>query len=492
MNGAHLRQDTCSDLSQVSPGGKIHLVGVCGVAMGALALALADMGYEVSGSDKEFYPPMSELLEQSAVRLMRGFSAENIAPDVQLCVIGNSVPSANDEVQAIEQQRLPHTFFARIAGELIQGDRRGIVVAGTHGKTTTTALLAYGFTKLHANPSYFVGGDIPQLPSSFVRGDGEIGIIEGDEYDSVFYVKRPKFLFYKPDILILNALEFDHADIYSSLDDIEREFAELIARVPSHGSIIACTDYRSILDLVQVESSEKVITFGRSPEADYYLKSCRYEGVEQIGTIIGPEGSFELVSPFIGEMNLLNCLAAYLAASAVGVGLGDWIEATRDFLGVSRRLQQRYYSSSITLLEDFAHHPTAVREVIEALKSRYPQSSLWVAFEPRSNTTRRAIFQQEYEESFIGVDRLFIREVQSRYTDQNEAPLNLAKVQVAVEASGTVCEIHPDGASIESAIISQLQDQTSQTQSTIIVLMSNGAFDGLSASLAEKLRKREK
>jgi UDP-N-acetylmuramate: L-alanyl-gamma-D-glutamyl-meso-diaminopimelate ligase len=491
MNGPYLQQDTCSDLFQVSPSGKIHLVGVCGVAMGALALALADMGYEVSGSDKEFYPPMSELLKQSSVRLIRGFSAENITPDVQLCVIGNSVPSTNIEVQAIEQQRLPHTFFARIAGELIQGGRRGIVVAGTHGKTTTTALLAYGFTKLHHNPSYFVGGDIPQLSSSFVRGDGDIGIIEGDEYDSVFYVKRPKFLFYKPDILILNALEFDHADIYSSLEDIEKEFAELIERVPSHGSIIACADYPSILNLVQGESSKQVITFGRSSEANYCLESTCYEGVEQIGTISGPDGSFELVSPFVGEMNMLNSLAAYLAASVVGVQLGDWIEATRDFIGVSRRLQQRYHSSSVTLLEDFAHHPTAVREVIEALKSRYPQSSLWVAFEPRSNTSRRAIFQQEYEESFVGVDRLFVREVQSRYTDQNEVPLNLAKVQAAVEAGGTVCEIHPDGASVESAILSHLEDPTSHRQSTIIVLMSNGAFDGLSASLSEKLEQRE-
>lgn len=491
MNEPHLQQDTCSDLFQVSPGGKIHLVGACGVAMGALALALADMGYEVSGSDKEFYPPMSELLEQSSVRLMRGFSAANLPPDVQLCVIGNSVPSTNNEVQAIEERQLPHTFFARIAGELVQEDRRGIVVAGTHGKTTTTALLAYGFTQLHHNPSYFVGGDIPQLPSSFVRSDGDVGIIEGDEYDSVFYVKRPKFLFYKPDILILNALEFDHADIYSSLDDIEKEFAELVARVPADGSIIACTDYPSILGLVRGESSKSVITFGRSSEADYFLESSRYEGAEQIGTIAGPEGAFELVSPFIGEMNMLNSLAAYLAASVVGVKLGDWIEATRDFIGVSRRLQQRYHSPSVTLLEDFAHHPTAVREVIEALRSRYPRSSLWVAFEPRSNTSRRAIFQQEYEESFVGVDRLFIREVQSRYTDQNEAPLNLAKVQSAVEAGGTACEIHPDGASIESAILSHLEGHTSQTQSTIIVLMSNGAFDGLSASLPEKLQQRE-
>jgi UDP-N-acetylmuramate: L-alanyl-gamma-D-glutamyl-meso-diaminopimelate ligase len=488
MNRSHLHQETCSDLSQIPAGGKIHLVGICGVAMGALARALADMGYAVSGSDKEFYPPMSELLEQSSIQLMRGFSKENIPHDVQLCVIGNSVPETNDEVQAIEQQRLPHTFFARIAGELIQGDGRGVVVAGTHGKTTTTALLAYGFTKLHHNPSYFVGGDIPQLPSSFVRGDGDIGIIEGDEYDSVFYVKRPKFLFYKPDILILNALEFDHADIYSSLDDIEREFAELIARVPSDGSIIACTDYPRILELIRRESSERVITFGRSSEADYCLQSSRYEGSEQIGTIVGPEGSFEITTPFIGTMNMLNCLAAYLAASVVGVKLGDWVEATRDFSGVSRRLQQRFHSSSVILLEDFAHHPTAVREVIEALKSRYPQSSLWVAFEPRSNTSRRAIFQQEYEESFVGVDRLFIREIQSRYTDKDEAPLNLAKIQASVAAGGTVCEVHSDGASIEAAIVSNLKDRSSHAQSTVIVLMSNGSFDGLSASLSARLQ----
>jgi len=495
MNASHLNLSTCEDLSQVASGGHIHLIGVCGIAMGALAIALAEMGYAVSGSDKEFYPPMSSLLNQSQVKIFKGFSKANIPDDVDLCIIGNAVPATNEEVRTVEEKKLPHTFFAKIAGELIQGDKTGIVVAGTHGKTTTTALLAYAFTQLQRDPSYFIGGDIPQLSSSFVYGRGGEGIIEGDEYDSVFYVKRPKFLFYKPDILILNSLEFDHADIYESLDQIEEEFIELIRRVPLSGYIIACTDYSRIKEIIKSVPRERLITFGRSIGADYRLSKCSYDGDLQVGTIEGPESSFELRTPLVGQMNMLNCLAGFLATKPLGITLKDWQVSIKDFIGVTRRLQQHYCSSSAILLEDFAHHPTAVREVIQAVKARYPDSPLWVAFEPRSNTSRRAIFQKEYEESFSGVARLFLREIQSRYTDQNEAMLDLLKVKSSIEQEGGICEMYADGHTIQEAILQHLQvyhrQHAGNSAPVVIVVMSNGSFDGLSGNLTRLLKDSE-
>ncbi len=365
--------------------------------MGALALSLEKAGYQVSGSDKEFYPPISVMLESSSIKLFRGYSAENIASDIDLVVIGNSALRTNPEVEVVQQRNLPHTFFAKIAGELLLDKRKSIVIAGTHGKTTTTSLMAYGLRELKRDPSYFIGGKVAQLGDTFYVGSGGEGVIEGDEYDSVFYVKRPKFLFYRPDILVVNALEFDHADIYSDLGAIEKEFDELLERVPDDGVIVACIDFKPVRELLEryKKKSARVVTFGESEDATYRMTDIRSSENGSEATVLHDEENFSLSSSLHGAMNLRNVLATTIVAEELQITPSEWIEALRSFSGVSRRLEVRYKDDKLVLLEDFAHHPTAVKEVIRTLKASYPDALHWVAFEPRSNTSRRNIFQKE-------------------------------------------------------------------------------------------------
>ncbi|MCB0328573.1 MAG: hypothetical protein KDD70_02885 [Bdellovibrionales bacterium] len=475
---SYLSLQTSSNLASIPDSGRIHIIGVCGVAMGALALSLAERGYEVTGSDKEFYPPMSNLLEHSSVKLFTGYSADNIPSEVELVIIGNSVPRTNVEVQQVEMRRLPHTFFAKFAGEYLLNDKTSIVVTGTHGKTTTTSLIAFGFEALGQDPSYFIGGDVAQLPSSLKAGKGRIGVIEGDEYDSVFYVKRPKFLFYRPDVLIMNALEFDHADIYSSIEDIVREFAELLTRVPDDGFVIACVDYPAIVELIKQFPKERLITFGRNELADYRLQGCSpsKDGCEI--SVVSPVGHFTIETELFGEMNALNVLASTLAAKVCDVPISEWAVAIKSFRGVTRRLQKHVDTDTCVVLEDFAHHPTAVREVISALRMKYPNARHWIAFEPRSNTSRRAIFQSEYGECFEGVDRVFLRDIATRHSDTGQELMNVDTLMSDISSHGAVCEVFENGGDIASRVQELVQGDGGDPQIAITV-MSNGSFDGL-------------
>ncbi|MCI5064909.1 Mur ligase family protein [bacterium] len=470
-----------SDFPTKPSPGSIHIIGVCGVAMGALAIALSDQGYRVSGSDQEFYPPMSGLLERSGVNVFRGYSAEHISEGLSLVVIGNSVPRTNEEVQAVEALQIPHTFFAKLAGEILLQGKRSVVISGTHGKTTTTALISYGLKQLNRDPSYFVGGEVSQLETSLRIGKGDVGVIEGDEYDSVFYVKRPKFLFYPPEILVVNAIEFDHADIYPDLAAIEEEFRQLLARVPATGRVIACTDYLPVRRLLSAVSPIQVTTFGRTEEAQYRLSFDRSEGDFQHFRVTcrGGEGGFSFATQLLGEMNGLNVLASFLVAEQLGISREEWEGVAKEFTGAVRRFQRLYESDSLLVFEDFAHHPTAVQEAIAGLRQRYPDAEHWIAFEPRSNTSRRAIFQEEYSASFRGADRLFLREVTTRRSDAGQALLDLHQLQQEVAEHGTECLVFPNGEEIGAHLRSQLKAREDSAPKVVLTVMSNGSFDGL-------------
>ncbi|MCB0320274.1 MAG: hypothetical protein KDD60_05055, partial [Bdellovibrionales bacterium] len=463
---------------------------ICGVAMGALAIALHDQGYHVTGSDKEFYPPISTMLEDSGIQLFRGYDANHVVPSIDMAIIGNSVSVGNDEVQAVGKHRIPHTFFAKIAGELLLHDRTSIVVSGTHGKTTTTSLVAYALQTLKRNPSYFIGGQVSQLPSSFCFGAGAEGVIEGDEYDSVFYVKRPKFLFYPPTILVVNALEFDHADIYADLAAIEREFDELLLRVPIDGSLIACIDFPAVRELLEryrnvSNGKARLLTFGESADAMFRLQDVLVTSDRSSATVIAEGERFQISTLLPGVMNLRNVLASVLVGRQLGIPPQAWVDSITDFQGASRRFQKCFEGERVTLLEDFAHHPTAVREVIRSLLAAFPNAQHWVAFEPRSNTSRRNLFQAEYGESFKGIQRLFIREITTRPSDEGQALLDLSQLSKATGEYGTICTVHRDGEEILSVILEALSQTSEQV---VITIMSNGGFDGLPARLTQALQ----
>ncbi len=466
--------ESAASLSEVPLEGKIHLIGVCGIAMGQLAIALAEAGYTVSGSDREFYPPMSRMLENSTVKLHRGYAPSAVPEECDLVIIGNNVPVTNEEVRAVQEKSLPHSFLPKVLQEFLIQDRCSIVVAGTHGKTTTTAMLAHLFTSAGRSPSFFVGGDVPGFERSFVRGEGPEVILEGDEYDSVFYVKRPKFIFYKPQILVLNALEFDHADIYPTMEDLRAVFRELLTLLPSSGVIVASHDSEELMKLLwESELPCRLITFGESEDADYRITDVSTEDELQVLQINHEAQLFELRIPQFGLMNGRNALAAWITSSLRGISHAAASEALAGFRGVRRRLEKRRADPPRLLFEDFAHHPSAVRETVQALRSRFQNRTIWVAFEPRSNTSRRGFIQDEYAASFQGADRVFFKSVSQRAGDRDGEILDVDRIVSELRRAGIQAECGETGKAIGEKIISDAP------RDILICVMSNGSFDGL-------------
>ena len=479
-----------TSLHEVSPGGRIHIVGVCGVAMAQLAVALTERGYQVSGSDREFYDPMGALLKSSPVTLCKGYKRENVPQDVALVVIANAMFYDNPEVQLVEEKNLPYTSFPQILGEVLIGDRHSIVVCGTHGKSTTTALIASVLHRVGREPSYFIGGMCEDLPKSLCVGEGVVSVVEGDEYHSAFYARVPKFNFYRAKTAIINAIEFDHADIYPQIEDVVFEFRKLIKDVPADGRVICCTDYpllSALVDEMRDEVQCQLLTFGKGEACDYRLQSRVQKGKEQIVQIVSKElGHVELRIPLMGEYNALNAIATLAALSETGLTAAEVNEHLAHYQSVKRRQQVRYDQKGLVLIEDFAHHPTAVVGTVEAVREAYPQKKLWAVFEPRSNTSRRKVFQKQYESAFDKADEVILAKVtsSSRMNDDVEL-IDVGELAETIDGSGTHCRAIPTTTEIEEILLAEVG------HNDVIVLMSNGSFGGLPASLQAALEKRD-
>ena len=393
-----------TSLGSIPARGRVHVSGVCGVAMAQLALELARRGYRVSGSDKEFYEPMGSLLRSSSIELFHGYSARNIPTDVSLVVIGNALSYENEEVQEVERSGSAYSFFPKLLHDITIQGRHSIVVSGTHGKSTTSALIAWLLTELRCDPSFFVGAVIPDLPTSLHVGSGSFCVTEGDEYDSAFFAKVPKFTFYKPNTLIVTAVEYDHADIYSSLAEIEEQFTNLVLGLPPDALALCCVDDPNVARLVSIWRAAarcRITTYGTSPDAEVRIAAISTVGRLQRVTVQFAEGeplSFDLAIP--GKHNARNATAALLACKVNNLELRRVGELMPRFAGARRRQEMRY-DGAVTLIDDFAHHPTAVRETIQAIRESYPDRRLWAVFEPRSNTSRRKVFEREYAEAFL-------------------------------------------------------------------------------------------
>lgn len=476
-----------SPLESLPAGARIHFIGVCGVAMAQLAVALSGRGFRISGSDKEFYEPMGSLLERSRIEIKRGYSADHIGEDCRLVVIGNAVSRDNPEVAACEQRRLNYTCFPMLLAETVIG-RRSIVITGTHGKTTTSALTAALLEKGGLDPGYFIGGVSHDLPYSLKIGGGALSVVEGDEYDSAFFAKVPKFTFYKPEILIVNAVEFDHADIYRDLEAVVYEFNRLVRGITATNAvIIAMIDDPNVARLSNEWRSAfagRVITVGRDHSATVRIAE-RYssDGENHITLLSRDFGEQRLRTRLPGEHNARNAAAAFITAVCAGMDPSRASSILSELRGVRRRLEVRHELRGVTVVEDFAHHPTAVREALSAVRDRWPKRRVWAIFEPRSATSRRKVFREEYRRVFGAADRVILQNVVGRALDRADELIDVAELAADISKDGTSALALATPQAIAELIASEARP------GDLLLVMSNGSFGGLIELLGSALSK---
>lgn len=456
---------------------KIHFIGICGTAMGAVAAMLKDIGYEVSGSDQNVYPPMSTFLEGKGIQLMFGFKPENLAHKPDLVVVGNAISRGNIELEQVLDDRLYYLSLPETLKTFFLRKSHNLVVTGTHGKTTTTSLLTWIFEATQQKPSYLIGGIPLNLQQGCKRQEGKHWILEGDEYDTAFFDKRSKFLHYLPELVIINNVEFDHADIYANLDAIKLTFRRLVDIVPRNGMIVLNADDPNCIEVTR-HAHAQIMEVGFSENAAARITDVR----------TSPEGStfrfmdHEFRIPLYGKHNVGNAAMAIAAAHFYQIPLKAIAEALLGFKGIKRRMEVKAEFKGVTILDDFGHHPTALRETISAIRSRYPNRRLWALFEPRSNTTRRAVFQKELPEALALADGVFISQVARLEQIPEKDRLNPEKVSADINAAGVPSYYEADASTIVQKLCPQVKS------GDVIAVFTNGGFDGIHEKLIQALK----
>ncbi|MFZ9931878.1 MAG: UDP-N-acetylmuramate:L-alanyl-gamma-D-glutamyl-meso-diaminopimelate ligase [Chthoniobacterales bacterium] len=458
---------------------KVHFTGICGTAMGALAAALRDRGVEVTGSDDNVYPPMSTFLEGKGITITRGFSAGNIPSGTDFVVIGNAMTRGNPEVEAILNRKLLYYSLPEALKIFFLRGRHNLVVSGTHGKTTTTSLLAWIFESAGLAPSWLIGGIPGNLGQGCRLGDSKYFILEGDEYDTAFFDKRSKFIHYLPELLIVNNIEFDHADIFRDLEDVMTSFRRLVQIVPSEGMVLLNGDDANCRALAE-NCPAPLVEVGFSPNAANHIGDVHY-GRESSSFILFGE-RFEI--PMIGEFNVRNAAMAASAAHFYGVPFAEIRQALRTFTGIRRRQEVRGEAGGVTVVDDFGHHPTAIAQTLAGLRVKFPQGKLWAVFEPRSNTTRRAVFQDVLPRAFAGADGVVLARVARMDQLPPAERLNPEKVVSDLRAAGKNAFYEPDTA----AIVARLAELVAPGDT--VVVFSNGGFDDIHVKLLDAFKAR--
>ncbi|MDQ3118224.1 MAG: UDP-N-acetylmuramate:L-alanyl-gamma-D-glutamyl-meso-diaminopimelate ligase [Verrucomicrobiota bacterium] len=454
-----------------------HFLGICGTAMGSVAAALRARGFTVTGSDENTFPPMSTFLESRGVKLNSGFRAENIPADADVVVVGNAMKRGNPEVEAVLNRKLYYLSMPQVLQHFFMRNRHNLVVTGTHGKTTTTALLTWIMTVAGFEPSYMIGG----IPKNFEQGalfnDSKFFVIEGDEYDTAFFDKRSKFVHYLPELLIVNNIEFDHADIFRDLDQIKTSFRHLLRIVPQNGMVLLNGDDPNCVEVAD-EALAPIVEVGFSENCAQQIRAVTYSSAGSCFTL-GAE-IFEV--PLIGEFNVRNAAMAVTAARFYGAATGKIREALTSFEGIARRQEVRGEAGGVKVIDDFGHHPTAIRQTLTALRHRYVGHRLWAIFEPRSNTTRRAIFQQQLPAALSLADGVFISQVARLEQIAEGERLNPESVVRAIADSGRPAFYELDVAHIVDRIVPLLKPDD------VVVVFSNGGFDGIHEKILARLR----
>jgi UDP-N-acetylmuramate: L-alanyl-gamma-D-glutamyl-meso-diaminopimelate ligase len=450
---------------------RVHCVGVCGIAMGTLAMMLADSGYQVSGSDSGVYPPMSDLLASSGVELYSEFNPANIN-NTDLAVIGNAVSRGNSEAEHVLDNRIPYCSMAQALRDFFLKDKEVIAVAGTHGKSTTASLLAHILDTAGLEPSLFVGAVANNYSSSYRLGNGRLFVIEGDEYDSAFFEKVPKMTVYRPQHAVLTSLEFDHADIFGGIDEIKTWFKRLVNIIPSNGNIIFPGDCGALAEAA-AGSLSRIKSFGQGFDFDIEQVSCDTNGTDVM--LSTPTGSFAARTGLFGSFNLANIIAASAMALELGVSSEKIAVALSSFKGVKRRQELIYRKENIRIYEDFAHHPTALRLVLESFRQRHPDALLWAIYEPRSATSRRNVFQNELPLAFLQADRVLIKTPYRIHSIPESERIDMDKVNSDLISLGKASVLYDD----IYEIISAVKKDADPGKDHCIVILSNGGFDGI-------------
>jgi UDP-N-acetylmuramate: L-alanyl-gamma-D-glutamyl-meso-diaminopimelate ligase len=467
----------------------IHLSGICGTAMASLAGLLQLQGHRITGSDKAAYPPMSDLLRELGIAVMEPYAEANLEPAPDLVVIGNALSRGNPEIECVLDKRIPFASMAALLHDEFLKGREPLVVAGTHGKTTTTSMLAWIYQVASREtpaiePSFLIGGVAENFGSSFQLRPTRAFIVEGDEYDTAFFDKGPKFLHYFPDALILTHVEFDHADIYADLEAVKTAFKRLVNLVPRRGLIVAYDGSANVTECVE-RALCRVERYGFSESAEWRIRNLRHEQ-GRTKWEVWRNGALwaELEMGLAGEHNALNATAAAALATGQGVNKGATIAALASFKSVKRRLEVRAEIGGVTVIEDFAHHPTAIRETLRALRSVYPQSRLWAVLEPRSNTLRRKVLEADLVQSLRLADHVVLAGVYQQQRIPDAERLHPEDVVQTLNAEGTPAELLPDADAIVNGIAPQLEP------GDVVAILSNGGFDGIYEKLPARLRGR--
>jgi UDP-N-acetylmuramate: L-alanyl-gamma-D-glutamyl-meso-diaminopimelate ligase len=470
----------------------VHFVAIAGTGMGSLAGLLNARGLRVTGSDDQLYPPMSTLLTRWQIPVHESFRAEHVLePPPDLVVIGNAVRPDNPEARAAIDEGLPYRSFSDALYELAMTGKHSVVVSGTHGKTTTTSLVSYLLLATGRDPSMLVGGFAHDFDGSFREGQGAHFVVEGDEYDTAFFDKTPKFLHYHPHTLILTSVEFDHADIYRDLDHVKQAFLALVAGMPADGSIVAATHHEHVRDVVR-NAPCRVLRYGVSDDdvdLDWRAHSLTPGPSGTRFTLVRREGPMASIeTSMYGPHNVENALAALAASDVLGVPLEESAAALPAFRGIKRRLEERGEVDGVLVLDDFAHHPTAVVATVAAAKARYPGRRIVAIFEPRTNTSRRSVFQQAYAEAFDAADTVVICRVPETplYSNTGEVAEFFSADQLADDVSrrGTHAKAFED----VDAIVAHLAREAQPGD--VLLVMSNGAFGGIWGRLLAALSAR--
>jgi len=463
---------------------KYYLVGICGTAMASLAGMLKAKGIHVSGSDSDVYPPMSDYLDRLGIRVYSGYASENlIDAKPEVVVIGNAVSRGNPEVEWVLDSGIRYQSMAETVKELFIRGKRSIVVAGTHGKTTTTAMLSWMLESAGKKPSFLVGGIAENFGGSFQLGEGSDFVIEGDEYDTAFFDKGPKFLHYLPQILLLKNIEYDHADIYPDIETLKTAFRRVINIVPRSGLIIAGVDSPIVRELIPA-------AFSRVAEAG--IERGDWQAREVTGVDEGMSfsvfhkdvhvGDFKI--PMLGSFNVQNALGVIVTGKELGIENAAIQRGLSSFKSVKRRLELRGEVENIRVYDDFAHHPTAVLETLRAVRERHPQDRIWAVFEPRAQTCRRKIFEQEFIKSFDPADSVVIARVFGASKLNADEQLSPDAVVEGVRTRGKIAETFESTGGIVDYVAANA------TRGDQIVVMSNGGFDGIHNKILERLRTR--
>jgi len=469
----------------------IHLIGICGTAMASLAGMLQERGFRVTGSDAASYPPMSTFLESLGITVAQPFAEANLEPRPDLVVVGNALSRGNVELERVLDERIPFCSLPQILHDEFLVGKDVLVVAGTHGKTTTTSMLAWIFESAGLQPSFLIGGIAENFGRSFGLGDGKHFVLEGDEYDTAFFDKGPKFLHYFPDSVILTSVEFDHADIYKDLDAVETAFKRLVNLVPRRGRIVGFEARESTsgestnasIDRCLQKAFCPVERYGNSDRANWKITDLKLGEDRSEWSVIRdgkPWADFEFALG--GEYNVWNATAAAALAASYEIPKDVIARALKTFRSVKRRLEVKAEVDGITIIDDFAHHPTAIEQTIRALRARYPRSRLWVVLEPRSNTMRRNVLQDALARSLALADQVVVAAIFKSDAIPEAERLDLNRVVHEIQQRGKQARILADADTIIDVIAPELRERD------VVAILSNGGFGGIYEKLPQRLR----